>query len=186
MGKSIWENCGAVTTPSLESYQNASRGGVAMSIFLLTIHPIRTARPWSLCGSSRASRRRLHSYTCRDNCSQRVSCWQSVRTKYEDAYRRFLNNYGINFVTVRDPSGAIQHLYGTSQIPETYIIDRKGILRRRFVNSVDWNSPRGCAVPEQPLDRVSPGQQFGRGMERVTGGRCKRRPSWRGTGNTSS
>jgi peroxiredoxin len=61
--------------------------------------------------------------------------------KDQDAYDRFLKNYGINFVTVRDPTAAIQDLYGTSQLPETYIIDRAGILRRKFVNSVDWNSP---------------------------------------------
>jgi cytochrome c biogenesis protein CcmG/thiol:disulfide interchange protein DsbE len=58
----------------------------------------------------------------------------------EDAYHRFLKNYGINFVTVRDPSEGIQHLYGTSQIPETCIIDRDGVLSK-FVSSVDWNSP---------------------------------------------
>ena len=59
----------------------------------------------------------------------------------EDPYHRFLKNYGINFVTVRDPSEGIQHPYGTSQIPETYIIDGDGVLRRKFVSSVDWNSP---------------------------------------------
>jgi cytochrome c biogenesis protein CcmG, thiol:disulfide interchange protein DsbE len=59
----------------------------------------------------------------------------------EADYRRFIKNYGIGFVTVRDPSQRIKHLYGTVQIPETYIIDRDGILRRKFVNAVDWNSP---------------------------------------------
>ena len=62
----------------------------------------------------------------------------------EAAYRRFINNYGINFLTVRDPSERIQHLYGTIQLPESYIIDREGLLTRKarkFVNSVDWNSP---------------------------------------------
>ena len=58
----------------------------------------------------------------------------------EAAYRGFIKNYGLNFVTVRDPSGRIQHLYGTNQLPETYIIDREGILRRKFVNAADWNS----------------------------------------------
>lgn len=61
--------------------------------------------------------------------------------KDEAAYRRFVKDYAINFVTVRDPSERIQHLYGTIQLPETYIIDREGVLRRKFVNSVDWNSP---------------------------------------------
>jgi peroxiredoxin len=58
----------------------------------------------------------------------------------EAAYRRFIKDYGVNFVTVRDSSERIQHLYGTIQIPETYIIDREGVLRRKFVSSVDWNS----------------------------------------------
>jgi cytochrome c biogenesis protein CcmG/thiol:disulfide interchange protein DsbE len=61
--------------------------------------------------------------------------------KDEASYRRFIKNYGINFLTVRDPSERVQHMYGTIQLPETYIIDREGLLRRKFVNSVDWNSP---------------------------------------------
>ena len=58
----------------------------------------------------------------------------------EAAYRKFIKNYGIDFVTVRDPSERIQHLYGTIQLPETYIIDRNGVLRRKFANAADWNS----------------------------------------------
>ena len=59
----------------------------------------------------------------------------------EQAYHRFIREYGINFATVRDPSARVQHLYGTIKIPETYIIDRNGVLRRKFVSEVDWNSP---------------------------------------------
>jgi cytochrome c biogenesis protein CcmG, thiol:disulfide interchange protein DsbE len=44
----------------------------------------------------------------------------------EAAYHRFIKDYGVNFVTVRDPGERIQHLYGTIQIPETYVIDRQG------------------------------------------------------------
>lgn len=59
----------------------------------------------------------------------------------EQAYRRFIKDYGMNFVTVRDPSERVEHLYGTVKIPETYVIDRNGFLRRKFVSSADWNSP---------------------------------------------
>ncbi len=59
----------------------------------------------------------------------------------EQAYRRFIQEYGINFPTVRDPSEKVEHLYGTVKIPETYIIDRNGVLRRKFVSEVNWNSP---------------------------------------------
>jgi len=58
----------------------------------------------------------------------------------EQAYHRFLKEHGIDFITVREPSEATEHLYGTVKIPETYIIDRNGILRRKIVSSVDWTS----------------------------------------------
>ena len=59
----------------------------------------------------------------------------------DSAYHRFITKYGMNFVTVRDPTAKIQHLYGTIQIPETYIIDRDGVLRRKFANAFDWSTP---------------------------------------------
>jgi cytochrome c biogenesis protein CcmG, thiol:disulfide interchange protein DsbE len=59
----------------------------------------------------------------------------------EAAYHAFLKKYDISFMTVRDPSVKIQHLYGTVQIPESYIIDGQGVLRRKIVNAIDWESP---------------------------------------------
>lgn len=59
----------------------------------------------------------------------------------EEAYHRFIKQYGISFVTVREPSMHTQHRYGTEQLPESYVIDRDGILRRRLINAADWNSP---------------------------------------------
>ncbi len=32
-------------------------------------------------------------------------------------------------------------LYGTTGIPETFIIDRSGTIRRKFVGPIDWTSP---------------------------------------------
>lgn len=58
-----------------------------------------------------------------------------------DAYHRFLKLHNINFVTVRDPEQKVAAMYGTSGWPETYIIDREGVLRRKFVGPVDWNAP---------------------------------------------
>lgn len=57
------------------------------------------------------------------------------------AYHRFLNQRQVNFLTVRDPDQKIAAMYGTSGWPETYIIDRQGVMRRKFIGPVDWNSP---------------------------------------------
>src|ERR1700734_312864 len=40
-----------------------------------------------------------------------------------DAYQRFLTANKVDLMTVRDPSARINALYGTAQIPETYVID---------------------------------------------------------------
>jgi cytochrome c biogenesis protein CcmG/thiol:disulfide interchange protein DsbE len=59
----------------------------------------------------------------------------------EAAYRQFLTANHVDFVTVRDPSYRIPHLYGTVKIPETYVIDQRGVLRRKFVSAQEWTSP---------------------------------------------
>jgi len=58
-----------------------------------------------------------------------------------DAYRTFLARNHVDLLTIRDPDARINALYGTVQIPETYAIDRNGILRRKFVSAQDWTSP---------------------------------------------
>jgi cytochrome c biogenesis protein CcmG, thiol:disulfide interchange protein DsbE len=59
----------------------------------------------------------------------------------DDAYHRFLKQRNVNFLTVRDPEQKVATIYGTAGWPETYVIDRQGRLRRKFVGPVDWNSP---------------------------------------------
>lgn len=58
-----------------------------------------------------------------------------------NAYHRFIKERGVNFLTIRDPEQKVAQLYGTSGWPETYIIDRQGVIRRKFIGAVEWNSP---------------------------------------------
>jgi cytochrome c biogenesis protein CcmG, thiol:disulfide interchange protein DsbE len=58
-----------------------------------------------------------------------------------DVYHRFLKDHKIDFITVRDPDQKTNNLYGTVKFPETYIIDRNGIVRRKFIGPVDWTQP---------------------------------------------
>jgi cytochrome c biogenesis protein CcmG, thiol:disulfide interchange protein DsbE len=59
----------------------------------------------------------------------------------DNAYHRFIKERGVNFLTVRDPEQKVAQMYGTSGWPETYIIDRQGVVRRKFIGAVEWNSP---------------------------------------------
>ncbi len=59
----------------------------------------------------------------------------------ENSYKRFLRDHGVNLLSVRDPDQKSNSLYGTSKFPETYIIDRSGVVRRKFIGAVDWTEP---------------------------------------------
>lgn len=58
-----------------------------------------------------------------------------------DAYQKFIKNYKVDLLAVRDPRQVSNSLYGTFKFPETYIIDRQGVVRRKFIGAVDWTNP---------------------------------------------
>jgi cytochrome c biogenesis protein CcmG, thiol:disulfide interchange protein DsbE len=59
----------------------------------------------------------------------------------QNEYHRFLKDHNVNLLTVRDPDQKSNRLYGTFKYPETYVIDRNGKVRRKFIGPVDWNQP---------------------------------------------
>jgi len=59
----------------------------------------------------------------------------------ENNYRQFVKEHTVNLMTVRDPDQRTSNLYGTFKFPETYIIDRNGVMRRKFIGAVDWTEP---------------------------------------------
>jgi cytochrome c biogenesis protein CcmG, thiol:disulfide interchange protein DsbE len=60
----------------------------------------------------------------------------------ESNYRRFLKDHNVNLLTVRDPDQKTNAAYmGRQKFPETYIIDRNGVVRRKFIGAVDWTEP---------------------------------------------
>jgi len=58
-----------------------------------------------------------------------------------EAYSRFIARRHIDFITVRDPAQKAAQLYHTEGWPETYIIDKTGIIRRKIVGDPDWTNP---------------------------------------------
>jgi cytochrome c biogenesis protein CcmG/thiol:disulfide interchange protein DsbE len=57
------------------------------------------------------------------------------------AYRQFLAEHRIDFITIRDAQRRSNALYGTFRFPESYVIDRNGRIRRKFISAQDWTSP---------------------------------------------
>lgn len=59
----------------------------------------------------------------------------------QNAYKQFLKDHNVNLLTVRDPGQKSSNVYGTFKFPETYVIDRNGVMRRKFIGAVDWTEP---------------------------------------------
>jgi cytochrome c biogenesis protein CcmG, thiol:disulfide interchange protein DsbE len=57
------------------------------------------------------------------------------------AYYKFLRDHNVDLLTVRDPDKRTPEMYGTTGWPETFVIDRNGTIRRKFIGPVNWTSP---------------------------------------------
>jgi peroxiredoxin len=64
-----------------------------------------------------------------------------------NAYQKFLIEHGVNFPTYREPGlsnqvlGSIPAQYGTSALPEAYLISKDGKIARKVVGPQDWTNP---------------------------------------------
>ena len=58
------------------------------------------------------------------------------------AYRQYLvDNHITGIVTAVDPTQKANESFDTTRPPETYIIDRRGIIRRKFIGAQNWTDP---------------------------------------------
>lgn len=69
----------------------------------------------------------------------------------EEQIRSFADSLGLTFELLHDSAGSIQRVYRTSAVPETVVIGRDGIIRKRVVGAVHWDSPANRALVEQLL-----------------------------------
>lgn len=51
----------------------------------------------------------------------------------------FAEEYGLTFPILLNPSGDIQTAYQTTGVPESFIIDRNGIIQRRLAGPAEWD-----------------------------------------------
>ncbi len=63
--------------------------------------------------------------------------------KNVDAYMK-QNNYG--FPVLMDSEDRSARAYGLTGVPETYIVDKKGILREKVIGPADWSSPQAMSL----------------------------------------
>jgi peroxiredoxin len=63
----------------------------------------------------------------------------------------FAQKLGLTFDILHDRDGTIQQLYQTTGVPESFLLDRRGILVKRVIGAHDWSSPANRSTVERLL-----------------------------------
>lgn len=69
----------------------------------------------------------------------------------QKAVRDFARELGLTFEILQDPSHDIQKSYQTTGVPETFVLGRDGVIRKKIIGATDWSSPGTRALIAQLL-----------------------------------
>ena len=53
----------------------------------------------------------------------------------------FTKELGLTFDILHDPSGNIRKAYDIFGVPESYLVDRDGVIVKRVIGAADWEDP---------------------------------------------
>jgi cytochrome c biogenesis protein CcmG, thiol:disulfide interchange protein DsbE len=67
--------------------------------------------------------------------------------------RAFARDLGLSFDLLQDRSTKVVETYQTTGVPESFLLDRDGILVKRIIGPHDWNSPVNRALIQRLLDQ---------------------------------
>jgi len=65
----------------------------------------------------------------------------SVDEGGKKAVEEYLKNSGFSLPAYIDPSGQVSKTYGITGVPETFVIDKNGVIVKKVIGGLDWNSP---------------------------------------------
>lgn len=74
----------------------------------------------------------------------------------DDAIRAFVAQHKLTFEVLHEGSGTIEKDYQTSGIPETFLIGKDGVIRKRVIGAAQWNSAANLSLVRGLLAEEAP------------------------------
>jgi peroxiredoxin len=65
--------------------------------------------------------------------------------------RAFVKQYGLTFEVLHDAEARISEAYDITGYPETFIVGKDGVIRKKLMSATDWNSPEARALVDRLL-----------------------------------
>ena len=72
-----------------------------------------------------------------------------------DDVRAFGQDLNLSFDLLQDRSTAVQQIFQTTGVPESFLINKDGIIVKRIIGAHDWNSAVNRSLVERLLDETA-------------------------------
>jgi cytochrome c biogenesis protein CcmG, thiol:disulfide interchange protein DsbE len=69
---------------------------------------------------------------------------------------QFAHGLGLTFDVLRDSTGSIEHDYQTTAVPESFVIDDMGVIRKKEIGAYGWNAQESRALISHLLGLGTP------------------------------
>jgi peroxiredoxin len=76
----------------------------------------------------------------------------SIDRTDEHPVRDFVHELGLTFDVLHDPAGDIQRTYQTAGVPESFVIDRRGMIVKKVIGAAAWDAPVTETLVRRLLD----------------------------------
>ncbi len=76
----------------------------------------------------------------------------SIDKDNKDVVMKFIEELGLHFDILHDQPGAIQQLYQTTGVPESFVIDRHGVIIKKVIGAAEWDGPVNQTLIRRLID----------------------------------
>ena len=73
-----------------------------------------------------------------------------------DEVQAWLNQRHLTFEVLQDQSGKIQQTYQTTGVPESFILDKNGVIVKKVIGAIEWTEPGTEALISRLLEQRAP------------------------------
>lgn len=92
------------------------------------------------CNECKVEKKSIQAYLNKNRAESDVVFLTVLYKDNPTAVTEFIKNSGFTFPVLID-NGVVSSNYGIKGVPETFLIDKNGILRHKIVGPVEWNNP---------------------------------------------
>ncbi len=139
------------TAPNFQAINLATRDSVSLKDYRGSVTLVNIWATWCLpCREEMPSMQKL--YDSLGARGFRIAAISIDEGSPEDV-TAFAQRFGLTFDILHDRSGQVERIYQTTGVPESFLLDRRGILVKRQIGAHDWSSPANIGAVERLLEQ---------------------------------